>query len=170
MMMSTEMMDILEALSYIATIIGIPVAIVAFLAEMRKSRRERERDAYVEANARYVGYLTLCLEHPELDGFDLSEQDPEVRDSGFEVKKLALFSILISILETGYILYADQRDNAELRQWQGWHDYMMMWASRPDFRKAWPLLGPQFDTEFVQQMEKIMRDTATTTPVAGPDH
>ena len=161
-MISPETKDFLEALSYLATIIGIPVAIVAFIAEKRKDRRARARDAYVEANARYIDYLTLCLEHPELDGFDLSEQDPDVRKSGLDVKKLALFTILISILETGYVLYADQRENARLRQWQGWHDYMVMWARRADFRIVWPLLGPQFDTEFVQHMEKIMRETERT--------
>jgi hypothetical protein len=163
MIISPETKDLLEALSYLATVIGIPVAIIAFIAEKRKDRRERERDAYIEANARYIDYLTLCFEHPELDAFDLSEQAPDVRESGLDVKKLALFTILISILETGYILYADQRENARLRQWQGWHDYMVMWARRADFRKAWPLLGPQFDTEFVQHMEKIIRETEQPT-------
>jgi len=162
MIISPETKDFLEALSYLATIVGIPVAIAAFVAEKRKDRQGREKEAYVEANARYVDYLKLCLEYPELDASDFSEQDQEVKDSGLGAKKLTLFTILVSILETGYILYADQREKALLRQWQGWSDYMEMWAGQPDFRMAWPLCSPQFDTEFVQYMERIMREAEPT--------
>jgi hypothetical protein len=154
-----EIKGFLEAGSYLATIIGIPVAIIVFLSEKRKDRIQAERETYMEADGRYIDYLKMCLEHPELDCFEFTKNDPDLSTTGLDVKKLTLFTILISLLEFGYVLYRDQHISARSTQWQGWHDYMAMWAQREDFRRAWPVLGPQFDTDFVKYMEQIMRDT-----------
>jgi hypothetical protein len=160
-MITTELKDILEALSYVATIIGIPVAIAVFLSEKRKDRLQQERETYVEANGRYIDYLTMCLEHPDLDCFEFSKDDPDLQKAEMDVKKVTAFTVLISLLEAGYVLYRDQHTSARSTQWRGWHDYMVSWSQRPDFRRAWPILGPQFDSDFVQHMERIMRETDT---------
>ncbi|MCW5550575.1 MAG: hypothetical protein KIS67_00275 [Verrucomicrobiae bacterium] len=162
-MITPELKDTLEALSYFATIIGIPVAIVVFLLEKKKDRLQHERETYIEANGRYIDYLTMCLEHPELDCSEFTKDDPDLEKADMDVKKLTAFTVLISLLETGYVLYRDQHTSARSTQWRGWHDYMVTWSRRPDFRRAWPILGPQFDSDFVQHMEKILRETDTET-------
>jgi hypothetical protein len=160
--------DLANLATFVATFIGIPVAVLTFLSEKRKERRQREADAYIQAGDRYVQYLTLCLQHPELDCFDLSVLEPQVRETRLSIQKLTLFTILISMLEAGFILYTDHRREVKERQWQGWHDYMIMWASRPDFRQAWPALGPQFDQKFVQEMERLIAATPMLAVSSAP--
>jgi len=150
--------DLLEAASYAATIIGIPVVILVFLYEKKKDRAAQEIETYLSANDKYVHYLALCLEHPDLDCFDLSLLEPDVVATGLDIRKLTLFTILISTLETGFVLYRWHHTAIRRSQWQGWQEYMAMWASRPDFRQAWPALGPQFDLDFRKAMNLLIRD------------
>ena len=83
---------------------------------------------------------------------------------------MTLFTILMALLESGYVLYRDQHTSARSTQWQGWHDYMVMWAQRADFRKAWSVSGIQFDSEFAQHMEAIIRDVnPPAAPVTNPE-
>lgn len=160
MIISPELKDWLEALSYLATLIGIPIAILVFLYEKRKDRLLAEAETYLHANDKYIQYLTLCLEHPQLDAFDLSIDEPNVARTGIEIQKLTLFTILISTLETGFLLYQRHKQSpVRLAQWKGWQDYMVMWASREDFRRAWPALGPQFDADFYRFMSQLIHDT-----------
>ena len=155
-----ELKDLLEAASYVATIIGIPVALLIFLYEKQKQRLAREMETYLLSNQRYTEYLSLCLEHPELDCFDLSVQEPDVAATGLDIKKLTLFTILIATLESGFLLYRRHNQIAIRRnQWRGWYDYMAMWARRPDFRLAWPALGPQFDADFCALMQELIKGT-----------
>ena len=166
----SEIKDILEALSYVATIIGIPVAIFVFLYAKRTDRLAQEIQTYMYANEKYVEYLKLCLEHPDLDAFDVLAAEPEVVATGLDIKKLTLFTILITMLETWYLLYRHHRTAVRRSQWEGWDEYMVMWARRPDFRQAWPALGPQFDSDFYTLMEDLIQNTKplSTTQLKTP--
>ena len=118
-MFLTEHKDLLEALSYLATIVGIPIAILAFLYEKRKDRLQREIETYTEANQRYIEYLTLCLEHPEFECAEFLPDDKNAAAAGLSVGKLTMFTILISLLEGGYVLYRSHRGAIRKKQWQG---------------------------------------------------
>ncbi len=59
--------DILEMLSYIATILGIPLALLLFWDEKRKERRDREYGTYDALDNKYIEFLQLLLEYPHLD-------------------------------------------------------------------------------------------------------
>lgn len=147
--------DILEALSYVATIVGIPIAIAVFIADRRKEQRHRARETFVEANARYIDYLRMCIENPELSCSEVAPSDPRLHKTGLDAKTLNGFAILISNLETGYVLYDEQRHS---KQWKGWHDYMVMWVRRSDFQKAWSVIGHFFDADFVAYVDALLRD------------
>lgn len=147
-MIFADLKDILEALAYCATIIGIPVAIAVFIYQKRKDRIAQETDTYLRANDKYVQYLTLCLQHPDLGFCENSMNEPEVARSGFNLAQLNLFTVLVSMLETGFLLYRYQTTAIRETQWRGWHDYIEYWARRSDFRKAWEAIGPQFDNDF----------------------
>ena len=164
-----EIKDLLEAVSYAATVIGIPVAILVFIYEKRKDRLAQETETYLHANEKYLQYLALCLDHPEFDCFDLSPSDPDVLATGLDIRKLTLFEILISMLETGFLLYRRHSSAIRKSQWQGWHDYMLMWAARTDFRKAWPALGSQFDAEFFEFMNRLIQNTKSTEEQREPN-
>ncbi|NOT29460.1 MAG: hypothetical protein HOP15_03320 [Planctomycetes bacterium] len=154
--MLSEMKDVLEALSYLATIIGIPVAIGVFWYEKRKERIAGELETYMRSNDKYIGYLTLCLQHPQLMGFDISPDEEDVKTSGLSVEQLTLFTILISTMETGFLLYRTQGSAIKESQYKGWHEYMSYWASRDAFRKAWRAVSSQFDSEFESAMNEII--------------
>jgi len=155
----TELKDYLEAAFYATTIIGIPVSIFVFLSEKRKERLAREMETYLQANEKYIQYLALCLDHPNLDCFDLAISDKLVHSTGLSIQKLTLFTILISMMEAGFLLYRRHKTAIRRTQWQGWYDYMVMWADRLDFRQAWPVIGPQFDSEFYTLMTRLISES-----------
>lgn len=163
-MIAPEIKDFLEALSYVATIVGIPVAIIVFVFEKRKDRRQREIETFKDLGEEYVAYLTLCLEHPDLSGFDPCCYSEDAARSGLDAKTLTLLTVLVAMLESSFVLYQGHRSAIRAKQWQGWHDYIVDWAKRPDFRKAWPIIvSSQFDTDFVSYMDQIMRENESTS-------
>jgi hypothetical protein len=144
--------DWLEAASYVATVLGIPIAIMVFWFETRRDRKLREEQIYLSPNQLYIEYLKLCLEYPQLDIYDLAtpaEQTPE----NTKRERIA-FNILISILEQAYLLYRNhpRRDN---KQWQGWVDYTRWWMARPNFKRAWEELSIHFDSDFIAFVNRL---------------
>jgi hypothetical protein len=144
--------DWLEAASYLATILGIPLAILLFWNEKRRERSAREEQVYLSPNRQYVEYLTLCFENPDLDIFDLVT--PTKRSPENTKREWVAFTILISTMEQAYLLYR-QHPNQKNQQWRGWRDYMRWWMARPNFRVAWEGLTDQFDRDFVSFVESL---------------
>ena len=66
-----EVIRTLEAISYLVTIIGLPIGLFVFVYEKRRERKDRERQAYQSANDKYIDLLNLCLTNPDLDIFDI---------------------------------------------------------------------------------------------------
>jgi hypothetical protein len=56
--------EIIQICSNIATILGIPIAIILFINEKRKERRDREYGTYNALDEKYLDYLKLCMENP----------------------------------------------------------------------------------------------------------
>lgn len=161
MFISDELKDLLEALSYLVTVVGFPAAIAVFVVQKRHERRAHEIEAHQHSNDLYIHYLGRCLEDPDLDAFEFRRNDTEVLECGVPYKRLIMFTILISMMETAFIRYRDVHTAAQRTQWTGWHTYMVEWAQREDFRAAWRILGPQFDSTFVREMDDLV---ATTIP------
>ena len=88
----TDLKDILQVVSLAVAIVGFPVALSRYSEEKKKDRALREKEAFAVSNQRYVEYLRLCLQYPELDGFDLAKADPRIAESGTEYRKLILYS------------------------------------------------------------------------------
>ena len=140
--------DWLEAGALLATLLGIPIAIVVFWFERRRERLTREEDVYLRPNLQYIEYLKLCLEYPELDIYDLvTPTEPTPLN---KKREWIAFTILASVMEQAFLLYRNhpKQDN---KQWKGWCDYMRWWMARPNFREAWHKnLSDQFDTDFIE--------------------
>ncbi|MBK7918423.1 MAG: hypothetical protein IPJ94_19630 [Chloroflexi bacterium] len=63
-------MEVMELLAKIATILGIPLAIILSLTKKAK-RDVREYGTYDASADKYIDYLRLCMENPELDLYDI---------------------------------------------------------------------------------------------------
>ena len=124
-----------ELLSYVVTVIGLPLAIFIFVHEQRKERRHEEEAVYESISDNYQEFLHVVLEHPDLHLFSMAKT-PELTAEQNE-RMQVIFSMLISLVERAYLLLYEEGDNAEQqRRWASWDDYMREWCAREDFRDS----------------------------------
>lgn len=150
-----ELSDYIQIISGIVTILGLPLALFLFYNEKKKERKDREYGTYNALDDKYIHFLELCLEKPELDVIEYpgnSDNNPKDR------QEQILFLILISNLERAFLMYHDQSTKIKESQWSGWVAYMKDYARKENFRRKWPELGPQFDKRFVEFMNTLMAD------------
>jgi len=55
-----------ELLSYVDTVLGLPIAIAVFLYEKRKERMAEEEVVYVALASSYQDFVRIALENPDL--------------------------------------------------------------------------------------------------------
>jgi hypothetical protein len=142
-------------LSYVVTIVGLPLAILTFVWEQRKERQNEEEEIFQRLSDEYREFLKLVLDNADLhllrrEGvtLDLTEEQKE--------RRLAIFGILVSLFERAYLLvYEPQMDKQTRRMWQSWEDYMREWIRRPDFHAALPQLLEGEDLEFTEYIRKL---------------
>lgn len=144
-----------EALSYLVTIFGLPLAILVFIIEQRRQRQNEEEEIYQRLSDEYTAFLKLVLGNPDLQLLRRQATREPLTDEQSE-RKLALFSILVSLFERAYILvYEDEMDRQTRRLWQSWEDYMREWCGRKDFRDALPELLRGEDEDFRAHIGRI---------------
>lgn len=150
-----------ELLSYVVTVIGLPMAISVFIFEQRKERNNEEEEVYQLLSDNYQEFLKVTLEHPDLRLF-ASEETPALSEQQRE-RMFIIFSMLISLFERAYLLlYEGDMNPKQLRRWRSWEDYMGEWCSRADFHAALPALLRGEDPEFSDYIQKL----AAGNPVA----
>lgn len=138
----------MEFLSYLVTVIGLPLAIAVFMYEQRKERANDEEELYQRLSDEYASFLRLVLEHADLRLMSPQASDLRLTDEQQERKNL-LLNILISLFERAYLLvYEEDMPKQTARLWQSWEDYMREWCRREDFRAALPELLQGEDPEF----------------------
>jgi hypothetical protein len=137
-----------ELLSYIVTVIGLPLAIFVFLYEQRKERDNEEEEVYQLLSDSYQDFLRIALENPDLRLFSETET-PALSEEQRE-RMYIVFNMLISLFERAYLLlYEDDMNERQLRRWRSWEDYMREWCQRADFRALLPRLLQGEDPGFV---------------------
>jgi len=149
-------LETLEMLSYIVTIIGLPVAIITYMLEQRKERQNEEEEIFQRLSDEYREFLKLVLDNSDLhllrrEGANLA-LTPEQKE-----RRFAIFGILISLFERAYLLvYEENMSRHTQRMWQSWEDYMREWLRRAEFREALPLLLEGEDMEFTRYIQKLV--------------
>jgi hypothetical protein len=159
---TTSYADGISVLADIATIVGslgIVVALVGVLVAYRHARRE-ELDAYKDLDEKYVQFLEVAAQHPELDlaEFGPARSPPSLSAEQRHRQRL-LLQVLISILERACIMYLHSERNIPKRmretQWSGWDAYVGDYCRRESFLDAYFLDWPrtrdyvsQYDTRF----------------------
>src|SRR5688500_9375025 len=144
-----------ELLSYVVTVIGLPMAILVFLYEQRKERDNEEEEVYQLLADNYQDFLKVVLEYPDLQLFS-AESTPELTREQRE-RMLVIFSMLISLFERAYLLlYEDDMSGRQRRRWSSWEDYMREWCGRADFREALPTLLRGEDPDFARYITRLL--------------
>ena len=128
-----------EMLSYVVTVVGLPLAITVFVFEQRKERLNEQDAVYESISDNYQDFLRVVLEHPDLHLFSMT-RTPALSDEQRE-RMLIIFGMLVSLFERAYLLlYESGLSGAKLRRWRSWEDYMREWCTREDFREMLDML------------------------------
>lgn len=143
-----------ELMSYVVTVIGLPLAIAVFLFEQRKERENEEEEVYQLLSDNYQDFLKVALDNPDLRLFSADETHPINEEQ--KERQFIIFVMLVSIFERAYLLlHEDVMSPKQTRRWNSWDDYMQEWCRQPDFRSALPKLLHGEDPDFVQYLEQL---------------
>jgi hypothetical protein len=159
-----SLFDWMEFLSYVVTVIGLPLAIFVFIHEQRKERKNEEEEIHQRLSDEYMEFLRLVLDHADLAIMRNQLPPPSLSEEQLE-RKNVLFGILISLFERAYILvYEDDMPRHTQRLWQSWEDYMREWCRRDDFRAALPDLLRGEDPEFCSHIRQVANEESRPSP------
>jgi hypothetical protein len=148
--MPMNFLEWMELFSYVATVVGIPLAIVVFLYQERKERQAEQEEIYDKLMEHYSQIQTKLFENPELDQHERPLDQPEnIR------RQRIIYDMLSSLFERAFILLYGETDPAYRRMWNSWNDYIETWIGRPNFREALPDLMRGEDPAFVAYMAKL---------------
>lgn len=142
--MTYDFLTWMELLSYVATVVGIPLAIAVFVFEEKKERQSEQEEIYEKLMDHYARIQERLFEHPELDHHETPLTNPE--DAR---RQYILYEMLISLFERSFILLYGETDPAYKRMWNSWEDYIAQWTAHPNFRTALPKLMKGEDADFV---------------------
>jgi hypothetical protein len=143
-----------ELLSYVVTVVGLPLAILVFLYEQRKERENEEEEVYQLLSDNYQDFLRIALEHSDLRLFS-SEATAGLTGQQRE-RLLIIFNMLISLFERAYLLlYEERMSDKQQRRWLSWEDYMLEWLRRDEFRNSLPELLRGEDPAFVAYLRRL---------------
>lgn len=153
-----SLLETLEMLSYLVTVVGLPLAILTFVWEQRKERRNEQEEIFQRLSDEYREFLKLVLDNADLHLLRREGARAELTEEQKE-RRLAIFGILISLFERAYLLvYEDDMDKQTRRMWQSWEDYIREWVRRTDFRDALPGLLEGEDEEFMHYVRSLMQE------------
>jgi hypothetical protein len=143
-----------ELLSYVVTVIGLPMAILLFVYEQRKERDNEEEEIHQQLSTSYQDFLKLVIEHADLrlrSTLHSNDLTPEQQE-----RRLILFDVLVSLFERAYLLaFEDDMNARQRRRWASWEDWMREWCRREDFRNALPSLLEGEDPDFVAYISAL---------------
>jgi hypothetical protein len=143
-----------ELLSYVVTVVGLPVAICIFIYEQRKERNNEEEEVYQLLSDAYNDFLRLVIENPDLK---LRSQAPTPDLTGEQQERMqVIFEMLISLFERAYLTaHDDDMSIKQQRRWHSWDDFMREWCRRSDFRTLLPRLLQGEDPDFADYIRRL---------------
>lgn len=127
-----------EFLSYLVTVLGLPIALFAVWREMRAERENekaeleaREDEIYVSLSREYSAFLETMLGRADPGVFS---DIPDLRDEQRQQRDI-YFEMLVSLFERAFILLHEPEPSANAqRRWGSWENYIGWWLTRPAFR------------------------------------
>ena len=147
-------LELWELLSYVVTVIGLPLAILTFWQEQRKERENEDEETYQLLSDAYIDFLKLVMENPDLQ-LRSRAAAPQLTEEQHE-RRQVVFEILVSLFERAYLLaFDDEMTEKQRRRWLSWDDYMREWCRRPDFRAMLPQLLEGEDADFAAYIGRV---------------
>lgn len=148
-------LEVLEALSYAVTVIGLPLAILVYVRERQRERLNDDEEVYLQLADDYEKFLKLVLENADLRLMTATVQASQLTEEQLE-RRNVLFEILVALFERAYILvYEEDLRGQAARLWRTWEDYMRAWCRREDFRSVLPQLLEGEDPDFARHISQI---------------
>lgn len=156
--------DIAELLSYVVVVLGVPAGLYRYRKNSIQEQRDREERAYDEVDDKYLEFLQICLANPDIDIFDI--EDEEKRNLTFESakKELIAFAFLLSVLERVFLMYRYQGEPFRINHWLGWDAYIKNYCRRKNFRAAATELIGTFESDFRSYLQQCLDETCEVTP------
>ncbi|MCB1557896.1 MAG: hypothetical protein KDJ50_03105 [Alphaproteobacteria bacterium] len=145
-----SLLEWMELLSYLATIIGIPMAIYIFAHQEKKERRIELQEIFDKLMDHYTEIQEKLFEHPELDIHDKPLPNPEDQR-----RQYILYEMVVSLFERSFLLLHAEDDPEYKRLWNSWVDYIKQWMVHKNFRDQLPKLMEGEDKDFVAYMSAI---------------
>ena len=161
-------MEFFELGSYVVTVIGLPFAILVYLLEQRRERKNEGEEIYQRLSDEYREFLKLVLDNADLQLLRQRGPAAALTEEQNE-RKQAIFGILIALFERSYLLvYEERMDRQTRRLWQSWEDYMRDWCKRDDFRALLPSLLEGEDDEFREHITRIANEIVAAAGAESP--
>ncbi len=148
--MAYSFLETMELLSYIATVVGIPLALVTFMYQEHKEREAEQGEIYDDLMAHYVEIQEKLFNYPELDQHDKPLENIENRR-----RQKMVYEMLVSLFERSFIMLYGESNPEYKRMWNSWNDYIVEWSRHHNFREALPYLMRGEDPAFVNYMSKV---------------
>jgi hypothetical protein len=149
--------SVLELIYYLSVVLGVPIGLYQYIQAKRREREDREHRVFDAVSASYLEFQQLCLDHPYLDVFDIPDEHPVELTPLQAKEELVAFSVLFSIFERAYLLYADHPTRITEGQWKGWHSHICGYFRRANFQRAWNQGASSYDPRFNAYMLKVER-------------
>jgi hypothetical protein len=152
----------LEILSYLVVVLGVPVAVYQHVIAKRAERLDRERTIFEAAWTSYVDFERLCLEYPDLDVFDVPDAEPVALTPLQRKQELIALSMLFSVFERAFLLYAERPTAASGRQWREWEVHIDGYLCRENVLRAWRIGESDYDPRFTAYVQERLRQLQRT--------
>jgi hypothetical protein len=153
-----------ELLSYIVTVVGLPLAILVFIYEQRKERENEEEEVYQLLSDNYQDFLKVALVNSDLRLFTVEETQNLTEEQ--RERMMIILNMLVSLFERAYLLlYEESMSDQQQRRWRSWEDYMREWCRRGVFRsRLGQLLGGE-DPDFVSYMHRLAAEEGSRADI-----
>lgn len=159
----------LEAASYLATLIGVPILLITYITNLFAESQRREVGTYDTLETQYVEFQKLAIMNAHLDVADKALDGPDPLSDKELAQQRTLYMVLFSLFERAYLMYRGVFGRALLgnmrrQQWRGWVNFIDKYIGRESCRAAWfngeppqKDVGQDFDHRFEHFMWERMR-------------
>ncbi|MFL5342444.1 MAG: hypothetical protein ACJ8F7_20050 [Gemmataceae bacterium] len=165
--------DIAQIVYYLALSVAGPLALIAYLKARKSDRQDREYKTYDELDNRFFQYQKLALQYYDLDILDVPNNDPSLAFDKKRKQEMVAYAILFSLFERSFLMFFNQSDAFQRRQWSGWKHFLNDFLRRDAVRSAWNLSKETYDTDFQKFMDAKIAEVlprpaaAVAAPVAA---
>jgi hypothetical protein len=160
--------DFAQILYYLTLSIAGPLALIEFFKAKKRDRLANEYKIYDELNNRFFEYQKIALEYYDLDILDVPNNDPSLSFDKKRKQEMVAYAILFSLFERAYLMFNQQAEAFQLRQWSGWKHFLNDFIRRESVRTAWQLSKGTYDTGFQQFMDEKIAEIQSRPSAAAP--